>query len=750
MHASNESFPPVAPPRLRLPRRVPAPRAALLAIAAAVTVGAALAAASPADAQQPSNPPQRAGFPVVLPGIGTSIYSQPAIADLGLDPGRKQIVFGTQSRRLYVLLADGSVAPGFPKTVPAPINSSPAVGDLDGDGEPDIVVGFGSSLALRRHGGIWAFRRDGTVLWKRTTKDFDGDGWRDAVFSTPAIGDVDGDGDVEVAYGSWDGRVYLVDGATGKNHPDWPRFVRDTVWSSPALHDLDGDGKLEVIVGIDAHLEGIPTNTPDGGCLHVFRFDGSELNGFPVCVDQAMFSSPSIGDLDGDGLPDIVIGTGTYWPNRTHAVYAFRGDGSPLPGWPVGVDGQVSTSPALADLDGDGDLDVVVTSDASGPGRAFHVDAFDGSGVRLFASVVPHSFSGFSLSAGEPVIADVTGDSAPEILLPTNTEVCVIAATGEQLTDDGSHDGRFSMYTPTGLSNVAVGDLDGDAIPEVVAVSATPFPGATDTLVNVWNPLSRAAQTPPWGMFRAGPERLGVAPATLAGSGSRYGAVDVYVRRLFLDFYRREPAAGEMDPWIEAIETQAMTRAEVGQTFLESVEFRQARETVARYFLGFIGKPPPWKFFNAWSNKLRNAGCTGLVCSEARRMDLAAKLAGKAAFRARFPESLTPEQFTQAVYQKVLLRSASPSDVAVWSAAMRDGGMTRAEMVRQIVESPEYVNDRSPWKVYVTLAYAGFLRVKPPAPDFAAWVADLTIGHPPVHLVQELITSDAYLARLAL
>ncbi|HZR84594.1 MAG TPA: FG-GAP-like repeat-containing protein [Candidatus Binatia bacterium] len=725
--------------------RAPFP-AAITAVACAVLLALAPRAAL---AQQPQNPPQHAGFPLTIAGGGPSFYSQPAVADLGLDGGRKSIVFGTQAGNLYVVLATGQIAPGFPKHVPAPINSSPAVADLDGDRAPDVVVGFGSSFDVQHHGGIRAFGRNGTLLWKRSTRDFDGDGWRDAVFSTPAIGDVDGDGKPEVAYASWDGRVYLVRGADGTNVPQWPRFVRDTVWSSPALHDLDGDGKLEVIVGVDAHLEGIPTNTPDGGCLHAFRYDGTELNGFPVCVDQVMVSSSSVGDIDGDGLPDIVIGTGTYWPNRTHAVYAFARDGSPLLGWPVAVDGQVSTSPALADLDGDGALDVVVTSDDTGPSHEFHVDAFDGDGERLFPSVVPKSFSGAMLGAGEPVIADVRGDAAREILFPTNTEVCVVSSTGDQLTDDGSHDGSFSMYTATGLADAVVDDLEGDGVPEVIAVSAAPFPSATDTVVHVWNPLSRTAAAPPWGAFRAGPERRGVAPATAVGNGARYGALDLYVHQLFLDFLRREPGPGEMQPWIDAIESQSTTRAGAGLAFLETEQYQQARETIARYTLAFFGKPMSWKFLKRWTNKLLAAGCTGLDCDEATRRQIAASFAAKAPFLARFPATLTTRQYVQALYEKILMRSPSADDLDVWSQAIDEGGMPRSEAARMITESTEYVVDRSRWPVFVVLAWAGFLHAKPPAAELADWVAALALDYPRVSLVQELITSDAYLARFA-
>lgn len=435
------------------------------------------------------------------------------IADLGLTPGHKSIVFGTSGRKLYVVLWDGTVAPGFPVTLPGDVFSSPAIGDLDNDGIPDIVVGFGSTIeGPSSVGGVRAFKRDGTVLWTRNSGDFNSDHIADPVMSTPAIGDIDGDGLVEVAWGSLDANIYVVRGADGVSKPGWPKFVRDTIFSSPALADLDGDGKLEVVIGVDAHLEGPPFNTPNGGCLHVLRFDATEVPGFPQCIDQVIISSPAIGDIDGDGKPEIVVGTGIYYSTGSHRLYAFRCDGSAEPGWPVPVDGQVITAPALADLDGDGKLDVIAT-DYTGSSAPDHVYAFKGNGTLLWKTQ-PKDFFGNTLNIGHPVVADILGDGNLEVIVPTNSELCVLSNTGAQLTDDGSHfSGSFSFFAPTAISSAAVADMENDGVAiEVVAISANPFPSATDTQVYVWTP--KPPSTPPWGMYRQNPLRLGVAPGT--------------------------------------------------------------------------------------------------------------------------------------------------------------------------------------------------------------------------------------------
>lgn len=481
----------------------------------------ALLAVPGGSSAQTSPGPYKPAFPILLSEIapapkGTIRAGHPALADLGLTPGHKSLVFGTAGHYVYVVNYDGTVAAGFPVTVPSEVTMSPSVGDLDGDGQPEIVVGYGSTFeGPSAPGGVEAIRRNGTVLWSKPAFDFNGDGVPEAVISSPAIGDLDGDGTPEVVWGGVDGRVHVVAGATGAYKSGWPVFVRDSILSSPVLHDIDGDGRLDVVIGVDAHLEGAPYNTPNGGCLHVYRYDGSEVEGFPQCKDQVFHSSPAVGDINGDGKPEIVIGTGTYWPGGTHAVYAFTCTGGQAPGWPVAVEGEVLTSPALGDLDGDGTPEVVVTDTNSAPSTTFHVYAFKGNGSQLFKSI-PRSFFGNTANAGDPMIADVYGDSSPEILFGTNTELCVFSRTGVQLSDDGTHAaGTFSYYTNTALAAYAIGDMESDGSKiEVVAISGEPFPSPTRVRVFIWNP--KAPSTPAWGQFHQNEKRTGVLPGTPA------------------------------------------------------------------------------------------------------------------------------------------------------------------------------------------------------------------------------------------
>ena len=259
---------------------------------------------------------------LVLAGAGPVLFSPVTLADLNND-GRPEILLGTDDGKVFAVRYNTSSAKlevqwshdlvpdvGGPATVHAAVS----VGDLDGDGQPEVVAATGS--ADPKYGGVVALNgATGATKWVYHPYDVSnllggsgGDGIPDGIVNAPALGDLDGDGKLEVVFGGFDFRVHVLS-YNGLPISGWPRFVRDTVWSSPALADLDSDGLPEIIIGVDLHKEGAPFNTPDGGGLYVYRRDGQFLPGWPQVIGQVIYAAPAVGDLDGDGKLEVVSGT---------------------------------------------------------------------------------------------------------------------------------------------------------------------------------------------------------------------------------------------------------------------------------------------------------------------------------------------------------------------------------------------------------------------------------------------------------
>ena len=196
-----------------------------------------------------------------LPGWNRT--SSPAIADVNGD-GRADIAHGHQDGWVRVLDAtSGNNLPGWPQPVQVrpgiatAVDSSPSIADLDRDGTNEVIVAAGSTLAANQPGGIVVFRRDGGIHCRFETRDFfnpwtggGADGLGDGVYSTPAIGDVDGDTYPDIVFGGWDLHVHALD-RNCREISGFPYNIDDSSWSSPALYDSDNDGRLEIFVGGD-------------------------------------------------------------------------------------------------------------------------------------------------------------------------------------------------------------------------------------------------------------------------------------------------------------------------------------------------------------------------------------------------------------------------------------------------------------------------------------------------------------------
>ncbi|MBI5652656.1 MAG: VCBS repeat-containing protein, partial [Chloroflexi bacterium] len=327
-------------------------------------------------------------------------HSSPMLADLNGD-GTLEIIVGTLQAQeiasapyLSVLNSNGTVL--WERQVEGHINSTPAVGDINNDGFPEIVVGLGAENEPQLSGGVVAYDRNGNRLWKVTTLDRIGgagdvpNGLADGVFASPSIADMNNDGIPEVIFGSWDMRMYVVRGTDGvalsgsgsTPYNYWPAEMLDTIWSSPAIADLNGDGKREIIFGGDISYNPA-AGTQNGGLLRVFNhntvdgpkpFPGfntlygticpggacpTDIGHYGKYVDQTLHSSPAIGDINNDGKLEIVIGSGRAFDPLTYGkwVKVYDNQGTLLR--TLTTDGVVFGSPALADINGDGYLDII-------------------------------------------------------------------------------------------------------------------------------------------------------------------------------------------------------------------------------------------------------------------------------------------------------------------------------------------------------------------------------------------------------
>ncbi len=392
------------PVRARWRRRATGPR--LLAAVAVLALTAGQVIAAPSDG---GGGPLAAGEWTQssgnLPTTGT--YFGVAFGHVDGD-GDLDLVASSDGNGLRVFLGNGAGGWTPVPTHPARTGGFSGIdlGDIDGDGRTDIVAGS-PGVETSTPTGIRVFRGDGTGSF---TDVSDSTGlpstgsWRGI-----ALGDVNGDGDLDIAatsgYGSSEGvHVFVGDGRGAFDDESTGLPQNQDRDSNVALADFDNDGDLDLAVGGGPGADVFLGNGGSGGSM---SWTASSI-GLP----NTRYAGVSAADLDSDGLVDLVftaVETGL-----TGGIFAFRNvrQASLWVSMSVGLPNSGDyIGNAIADFNGDGDMDIVATG---GFETTFGIHVYEGNGEGTWSESsagLPNQYYYLDVDVG-----DVDGEGHPDLV----------------------------------------------------------------------------------------------------------------------------------------------------------------------------------------------------------------------------------------------------------------------------------------------------------------------------------------------
>lgn len=481
------------------------------------------------------------GFPQIQPYA--SFFSSPTIVDINGDRVL-DILSADSTGCVWGFNSNGQLLAGFPwKTGGvcdnAPrINSSLAVGDINGDGLLEVVAGTrGKGTGVGQRGKVFVWNRSGQVLWTREMAWANITNGNFPEVMSVAVADIVGDKKLEVLAGTSNEA-----GAGTNNAPNMYAWYSDGsavagfptsaekgsgIFGQVGAGDLNNDGKAEFLSGRDEiyfyAYNGQGQSLPNWP-LHTFLSISNVTWGTDLYMEFTR-SSPTVADLDGDGTKETIVAGKVRNPLQNHKVIAdalivSEPNGSRRSGWEVGklsgsifaTDYSTQLGTAVADLDGDGKLEIVVVFE-DGTVRAYREN-----GVQIWSYTYDTSRT---LLASEAAIADVTGDGKVDVVFGTYSLVASSApyarmfalngATGQlqagfplPFTAEGTASGTGPSAQKGIMAAPSIADLDGNCTVEIIAHSR----GGS---IYVWDtPGSSRPTLQPWSTSRGNIQRTGL------------------------------------------------------------------------------------------------------------------------------------------------------------------------------------------------------------------------------------------------
>jgi subtilisin family serine protease len=394
----------------------------------------------------------RPGFPVL---IDKDMRCLPAIYDVDLDGVDDVITVNTEG--LHVFKADGTYAQGWPRLIPTGVMTifgapTPSVVELIPGQTPVImfVDGFGTVQAYRLNGDPYFFSLGGlfTTFPSHPTPTFFFAG------NSVSTADLNGDGTMEVVVNycgldPWSG-IAIYDGRTGRPafHQTSALAVTGMLTYGMALCDLTGDSLPEIIVtGQDETFQRtlwVKTKAPDGNGM-------VDLAGFPKVFPHYggwIGNYPTVGDLDLDGIPEIVC---TFYEFDIGALVIYRANGQPyvsVDGSPEGEafrEGVTFSNPIVANLVGDEHPEIVIRGGYILPGtgneRVYLLDQ-TGLPVPGYPITTPANKRVVISDNFSPLIDDIDSDGLVELAMPSDASEIYIWDF-EASSDNGRNVGRY-------------------------------------------------------------------------------------------------------------------------------------------------------------------------------------------------------------------------------------------------------------------------------------------------------------------